>query len=53
VGVVSSVEQEQGSNYLDIIIELTEDMTRTGFVYVVRDLQLAERDTLEQAHDSP
>jgi rod shape-determining protein MreC len=53
VGVVSSVEQQQGSNYLDIRIELTEDMTRTGFVYVVRDLQLAERDTLEQAHASP
>lgn len=53
VGVVSFVEQQPGSNYLDITIELAEDMTRSGFVYVVKELQLAERDTLEKAHSAP
>lgn len=53
VGIVSFVEQRPGSNYLDITIDLAEDMTRSGFIYVVKDLQLAERDTLEHPHTAP
>ncbi len=53
VGVVEEVGSEPGQNYQDITIRLTEDMTRSGFVYVVKDLQRAERDTLEQAQSAP
>jgi len=53
VGVVAEVNTPPGSNYHQIIIELTEDMTRSGYVYVVNDLHRAERDTLEQAHQVP
>lgn len=51
VGVVESVEDQPGSNYHDIIVKLSEDMTRSGFVYVVEDLQRIERDTLQQADE--
>ncbi len=51
VGVVESVEDQPGSNYHDIVVRLSEDMTRSGFVYVVDDLRRAERDTLQQAHE--
>ncbi len=51
VGVVESVEDQPGSNYHDIVVRLSEDMTRSGFVYVVDDLRRAERDTLQKAHD--
>jgi rod shape-determining protein MreC len=53
VGVVEAVEEEPGSNYHRITIRLAEDMTRSGFVYVVKDLQRAERDSLQQAHAAP
>ncbi len=53
VGVVETVNNEPGSNYHDITIRLTEDMTRSGFVYVVEDLRRMERDTLEQANERP
>lgn len=53
VGVVASVEDEPGSNYHTIIVRLSEDMTRSGFVYVVEDLRRAERDTLQQANERP
>jgi rod shape-determining protein MreC len=53
VGVVTEVNVQPGSNYHEILIELAEDMTRSTFVYVVKDLQRAERDTLEQAHQVP
>jgi rod shape-determining protein MreC len=53
VGVVTEVNEQPGSNYHEILITLAEDMTRSGFVYVVKDLQRAERDTLEQAHQEP
>ena len=53
VGVVEEVTSEPGSNYHNIIIRLTEDMMRGGFVYVVRDLQRAERDTLQNAQEKP
>ena len=53
VGIVTEVNAQPGSNYHEIIIELAEDMTRSGFVYVVKDLQRAERDSLEKAHQLP
>ena len=53
VGVVERVENEPGSNYHGITVRLSEDMTRSGFVYVVDDLLRTERDTLERAHDAP
>ncbi len=51
VGVVAEVESHPGKPDQSITIRLSEDMTRSGFVYVVKDLQQAERDSLEQAHD--
>jgi rod shape-determining protein MreC len=53
VGIVTEVNAQPGSNYHEIIIELAEDMTRSGFVHVVKDLQRAERDSLEKAHQLP
>lgn len=53
VGVVESVEDVPGSNYHDITVRLTEDMTRSGYVYVVEDLRRMERDTLQQANERP
>ena len=53
VGVVESVEDQPGSNYHDIVVRLSEDMTRSGFVYVVEDLHRLERDTLEQSNERP
>ena len=53
VGIVEEVTAEPGSNYHSIIIRLTEDMMRGGYVYVVRDLQRTERDSLEKAQDQP
>ena len=50
VGVVESVENLPGNNYHTIIIHLTEDMTRTGFVYAVDDLQRMERDSVQKAN---
>jgi rod shape-determining protein MreC len=50
VGVVELVESHPGKPDQTITIRLTEDMTRSGFVYVVKDLQRAERDSLQQAH---
>jgi rod shape-determining protein MreC len=53
VGVVESVEDEPGNNYHTIVVRLSEDMTRSGFVYVVEDLRRTERDTLQQANERP
>ena len=53
VGVVIQVESPPGRQDQAITIRLTEDMTRSGFVYVVKDLMRAERDSLQQAHDQP
>lgn len=50
VGIVQEVNELPGSNYHDITIRLAEDMTRSGFVYVVKDLHRMERDSLQQAH---
>ena len=53
VGTVESVAQPPGSIYHAIVIRLTEDMTRNSFVYVVKDLERAERDSLQRAHQVP
>lgn len=53
VGIVQEASQQPGSNYHDITIGLTEDMTRSTFVYVVKDLHRTERDSLQQAHELP
>lgn len=53
VGVVETIEVQPGGNYHDITIRLAEDMTRNGHVYVVKDLQRAERDSLQSAHERP
>lgn len=48
VGIVESVVPEDGAVALDIVVRLSEDMTRSGHVWVVMDLMKLERDTLEQ-----
>lgn len=53
VGVVEEIGSEPGKSYQDITIRLTEDLTRSGFVYLVKDLQRAERDTLQQEQNAP
>lgn len=53
VGVVERVSSEPGDNYLRIRIDLSEDMTRNGYVYVVRDLHRMERDSLQADIQGP
>jgi len=53
VGVVETVEDAPGNNYHAITIRLSEDMTRSGFVYVVEDLHRLERDTLQLENERP
>lgn len=53
VGIVEEISSEPGKSYQDITIRLSEDLTRSGFVYVVRDLQKLERDTLHQDQPKP
>jgi rod shape-determining protein MreC len=53
VGVVEQVTEQPGSNYHRITIRLTEDLTRSGYVYAVRDLMRAERDSLLRGTSMP
>lgn len=53
VGTVLSVVDVPGVNYHKITILLTEDMTRSGYVYVVDDLQRLERDSLQLINNTP
>lgn len=53
VGLVEKVEDDPGSNYHTITVKLSEDMTRSGYVYVVDDLLRLERDTLQAANERP
>lgn len=53
VGIVEEISAEPGANYQDITIRLSEDLTRSGFVYIVKDLQRAERDTLQIEQRTP
>lgn len=50
VGIIEDIVSEPGTSYQQITLRLAEDLTRSGFVYVVKDLQRAERDTLQKAH---
>ncbi|MBP6390082.1 MAG: rod shape-determining protein MreC [Flavobacteriales bacterium] len=47
VGVVTELRNDPSSNYHTITVRLTEDLTRSGPVYVVKDLAKMERDSLE------
>ena len=47
VGTVTEVLDDPGSNFHNIKLHLSEDLTRTAYVHVVTDLLKAERDTLE------
>ena len=53
VGIVDEVVNDPGKNYLDIRIKLVEDMTRSGYVQLVKDLRRTERDSIQQAHAAP
>jgi rod shape-determining protein MreC len=53
VGVVTEVRPDEPGGYLGITLRLTEDLTRSGYVHVVRDLQRVERDTIQNAHRTP
>ncbi len=47
VGTVVEVNDDPGSNFHDIHIHLSEDLTRTAYVHVVIDLLKSERDSLQ------
>ncbi len=47
VGTVTEVKDDPGSAYHAIRVRLSEDMTRSGMVYIVTDLAKFERDSLE------
>lgn len=47
VGTVLKVEEDPGSNFHKITVLLGEDLARTAYVHVVKDLLKSERDTLE------
>ncbi|MEO5585393.1 MAG: rod shape-determining protein MreC, partial [Flavobacteriales bacterium] len=47
VGTVTEVLDDPGSNFHNIKLHLSEDLTRTAYVHVVTDMLKAERDTLE------
>lgn len=53
VGKVSAVNENPGSNFHDIKLRLSEDLTRTAYVHVVTDLLQAERDSLEAKAQLP
>lgn len=53
VGIVQEITTPSGSNYLGITVLLSEDLTSSGYVYVVKDLLRAERDTLGTTHSEP
>lgn len=53
VGVIMEVVPDAPGIYLGITARLTEDMTRNGYVYIVRDLARMERDSLQQGHTVP
>jgi rod shape-determining protein MreC len=48
VGIVSGVANPPGAVALDIVVQLSEDLSRSNHVWVVNDLLQLERDTLEQ-----
>ncbi|MBS1570450.1 MAG: rod shape-determining protein MreC [Bacteroidetes bacterium] len=53
VGTVTAVNENPGSNFHDIKLRLSEDLTRTEYVHVVTDLLKTERDSLEAKAQLP
>lgn len=53
VGTVTEVADDPGSNFHNIKVHLSEDLTRTAYVHVVTDLLKAERDTLQAQAPQP
>lgn len=53
VGTVTVVNENPGSNFHDIKLHLSEDLTRTAYVHVVTDLLKTERDSLEAKAQLP
>lgn len=53
VGVVDRVDREQPGIYLAITVRLAEDLTRSGYVYCLKNPLRAERDSLEQTTAAP
>lgn len=53
VGTVTQVREDPASNFHDITIHLSEDLTRSAYVHVVTDLMKAERDSLEAKSQLP
>lgn len=51
VGVVTQVSSPPGRPDQAVVVRLFEDLTRSGYVYVVNDLQRAERDSLLQRQE--
>ena len=47
VGTIIRVKDDPGSNFHDITLHLSEDLTRSAYVHVVTDLLKTERDSLE------
>lgn len=53
VGVVAEVGSPPGRPDQDVKVRLFEDLTRSGYVYVVEDRHRAERDSLMQRQETP
>lgn len=53
VGVVSEVSSPPGRPDQAVAVRLLEDLTRSGYVYVVEDRHRAERDSLMQRQELP
>lgn len=53
VGTVRSVTNDPSSNFHAIVVALSEDLTRSGYVHVVKDLYKAQRDSLEAKAGKP
>jgi len=47
ISKVLSVQKEADKSFFTIKLQLSVDFTQLGFVYVVKNLQQAERDSLE------
>lgn len=46
IGIISSVNQGDDPNYLDILIDLSTDFSRVNYVYLVENTQIVELDSL-------
>lgn len=46
IGIITSVNQGDDPNYLDILIDLSADFSRVNYVYLVENTQIVELDSL-------